>query len=390
MPFFSFVLKSNPSQVFKNDHVILNIKSFSQLQINKKYYSKDTQIWKLLNSKKYRIYIDEINFEKRDKISNIGEKILFFLPPSFGLGDAIEYALAIKAIMNNNICQSYGVAFVGKYEYIFKEIFNINNIYKDYISLDRLKFYDTIFHLTLEIEALKTQKYQRADIEKSILEYFNVNIKRIKKINKKKIKIITIFPISESPIRTMPFNILNEIVFFYSQNYKVKIIFDNKSQISKYIESLLGSFKNVIIIAPNNLKELNDEINNTEFGIFMDSGPLHLAKLNNIRGVLIESSVDSDILLNQFHSISVYKNYYNSKFCSNTCGLVNIFNYNNKVGCFDSLQVSKKIILNLSNLNHLQRGAIKQSYINFIDNPVKCLKKIDPKKLISYINQKIS
>jgi ADP-heptose:LPS heptosyltransferase len=152
----------------------------------------------------------------------------------------------------------------------------------------------------------------------------------------------------------------------------------------------LKASKNVIKSKPLNLEELIEEIDKTEFGIFMDSGPLHLAKIKNIRGILIESSINSNKLLNQFNSISVYKNNYHSKFCSKTCGLVNIFNYNNTFGCYDSLNVSKQVILDLDDLNQLQRGAIKKSYINFIDNPVNCLKEINFKKLIKYINKKIS
>ena len=92
----------------------------------------------------------------------------------------------------------------------------------------------------------------------------------------------------------------------------------------------------------------------------MDSGPLHVAKILNIRGVLIVNSVSSKILLNNFNSISSFNNTYQSKFCQAPCGLTNIFNYNNNYGCFDSLQINKLDFSKIYNLNALQRGSIKE------------------------------
>ena len=87
------------------------------------------------------------------------------MPPSIGLGDAIEYALSIKAIINSGQFIDLAVAFVGQYKNIFKKYFNINNIYEEVISEKSIKIYDTIFHITLEINELIYQKYDRKNIE---------------------------------------------------------------------------------------------------------------------------------------------------------------------------------------------------------------------------------
>ena len=81
------------------------------------------------------------------------------------------------------------------------------------------------------------------------------------------------------------------------------------------------------------------------FGIFIDSGPLHVAKILRKKGVFISTSVGANILLNDFHTIAEVKNYYASAFCKSPCGLVNVFNYKNEIGCYDSLSIKKKEIL---------------------------------------------
>ena len=85
------------------------------------------------------------------------------------------------------------------------------------------------------------------------------------------------------------------------------------------------------IIHPKNLRQLLKIIEDINFGIFIDSGPLHVAKILNKRGVLITSSVGKNILLNDFRSIQGIDNDYKSFFCASPCGLVNVFNYNNQV-----------------------------------------------------------
>ena len=122
MPYFSFSL----DQIYLNQQKSNDITSLNILP-NTIYFSKNTKLWKVLNK---NINLNSnyfIKFEKRKKIKIIYRKILFFLPPSIGLGDAIEYALAIKAIKNANI--------------ICNQVLNISTkiIYEVHILLTDLK-----------------------------------------------------------------------------------------------------------------------------------------------------------------------------------------------------------------------------------------------------------
>ena len=79
-------------------------------------------------------------------------------------------------------------------------------------------------------------------IERSITSYFKVPFYRFK--NKKKpreeIEKLTIFPISSSPIRTMPIDLLKYIISNLSKKYSIEVIFD-KSPISNYFVRNLSS-----------------------------------------------------------------------------------------------------------------------------------------------------
>ena len=102
MPYFSFSIKEN-----------LNSSEFENIKQNITYYSKSTKLWKLLNSKKMKSIINFIKFENRIKVSKLKKNILFCVPPSIGLGDAIEYGLAINSIKENLFFKKIGIAFVG-------------------------------------------------------------------------------------------------------------------------------------------------------------------------------------------------------------------------------------------------------------------------------------
>jgi len=385
MPFFSFVLNRKINEEVLSNFDIDTQKIFSNLCTNTKYFCKNTKLWKILNNKKYSNFLTEIAFEKRIKNQQVSGKILFCLPPSLGLGDIVEYALAIEAIKKANIFLEIGIAFVGRYEEIFKKYFTTRSIYSEIISAETYSSFNTIFHITLEIPAFKNQKFVRSDIEKNLIKYFKVKKLRVHRNNKKnKIKKITIFPISNSSMRIMPIVLLEQIIEVFSKNYLVEIILDTNSLLSNYFEKkLINSKANKVY--PKNLDALLSLIESIDFGIFMDSGPLHVAKILNKEGILIENSVSSKILLSDFNSIKPFKNTYQSQFCKAPCGLTNIFNYDNNYGCFDSLQINKFDFSKIDNLNSLQRGSSTKYNEKFIDNPVSCLKNINSLMLINFI-----
>ena len=381
MPFFSFSLKKNflTSDCFP--YIPIN-----NIENNQTYFSKNTKLWKYLNKKKNRHLINSLSFEPRKPISKIEDSILFCLPPSLGLGDIIEYALSINSIINSKKFKKVGVAFIGKYEIILKKYFKIKNIFPDIINLNDLNKYKSIFHVTLEIKELRMQKYVRQDIEKIMNKYFAIYENQFYKTNfKKNIKKITIFPVSKSPLRSMSPKILQSIINFYEKKYEIDIVFESGSNISKYLEKKVN-LKTSKYQNPSNLEELCNIIEKIDYGIFMDSGPLHLAKLLNKPGALIITSVDEKILLNKLSNIEPIKNNFKSNYCSAPCGLTNIFNYKGKSGCYFSLNLNKQEILNIKNINALQRGTNKSTYVDFISNPVGCIDKINIKNLLKSIN----
>ena len=381
MPFFSFSLKKN----FLTSDCLSNI-SINNIKNNQTYFSKNTKLWKYLNKKKNKHLINNLSFEVRKPISKIEDSILFCLPPSLGLGDIIEYALSINSIINSKKFKKVGVAFIGKYEIILKKYFKIKNIFPEIINLNDLNKFKSIFHVTLEIKELRMQKYARQDIEKIMNKYFAICENKFHKTNfKKNIKKITIFPISRSPLRSMTPKILQSIIDFYENKYEIEIVFEGNSDISKYLEKKVN-LKKCKYQNPSNLEELCNIVEKIDYGVFMDSGPLHLAKLLNKPGALIITSVDEKILLNKFSNIMPIKNNFTSNYCSAPCGLTNIFNYKGKSGCYFSLNLNKQEILNIKNLNALQRGTNKLTYVDFISNPVGCIDKINIKNLLKSIN----
>ena len=236
--------------------------------------------------------------------------------------------------------------------------------------------YDSIFHFSLEIDQLKFQKYIRSDIELLILNFFNIKRQKINtKTFKKQIKRINIFPVSQSPIRSLQPNLINKIIDKFGNEYKINVVLESSSIISNYIEKNI-KFQNCERLFPSTLDDLCEIIKDTEFGIFPDSGPLHFAKIMSVKGVLIVTTVGADILLNKFNTIKAISNFYKSNYCESPCGLTNLFNFENKIGCYDTLKLPKKKIIESKNLNLYQRGEMVNKYIDFMNYPVGCVYEI--------------
>ncbi len=380
MAFFSFSLR-------KDSFVYLS----TNIEPNKKYYSKDIALSKELNNKNKINSFAELNYESRTSITNIGKKLLICLPPKFGVGDAIEYGIALNSLIQIKKFNKIGIAFISNHNYLFEKFFSFENIYPIIISQEELSNYDTVFHITLEIKALKYQKYKRSNIAEEICKYFKVPVidykKKITKVKKDDIKTISIFPISTSLIRSLPLNILKKIIQSLSGEYKIKIIFDNSNYSKHLLENLTND--NFTFLMPKNIESLVLEISKTNFGIFIDSGPLHLAECFNINGVLVETSVASKILLSNSKNIISIKNKYKSNYCNGPCGLVDIFAYKTKVGCYETHKLIFKDITTFKNKKNLQRWNKKENNSHLISNPVGCIKQIDVKNIIELIRYKI-
>ena len=380
MPFFSFSLL--------DDSFSFNSK---RLQSNLTYYSKDINLWKELNDKKKKTQLKYVKFENRIKTNIFGKKLLICLPPKFGLGDAIEYSIAINSIIQSSKFLKVGIAFCGSYNFVFKNIFSFKNIYPDPISSLEKNEYDTIFHLTLEIGALKFQKYKRSDIVLETCKHFNIPISKYKinrKVTEEKlIKKISIFPVSTSVIRNLPHKALEAIIKNFENKYNIEIFIDN-SDYSNYLQEIF--FKtNVVFKNPTNIENLIKDISNINFGVFIDSGPIHVAKLFNRLGVFIETSVSNKILLRDSDLIYTVKNKYRSQYCNGPCGLTDISSFMKNVGCYETSQLSFKDIQTLKSLKDLQRRNKKENNSHFISNPVGCIKKIDIENIIQTINYKL-
>jgi len=363
----------------------------TNIEPNKKYYSKDITLRKELNNKNKINSFVELTYESRTNITNLGKKLLICLPPKFGVGDAIEYGIAINSLIEIKKFYKIGIAFTSNHYYVFKEFFSFADIYPIIISQDELNIYDTVFHITLEIKALKYQKYNRSNIAQEICDYFKIPLidfkKQTGKSKKDNTKTISIFPVSTSLVRSLPLYIVEEIIESFSSEYKIKIIFDN-SDYSKYLFENIKN-KNFISVEPKNIESLILEISMTNLGIFIDSGPLHIAKCFNINGVFVETTVASKILLSNLKNIIPVNNKYKSNYCNGPCGLVDIFAYEDNVGCYETHKISFKDVSSLKNQKKLQRWNKKANNAHLITNPVGCIKQIDVKNIIELIKHKI-
>ena len=380
MAFFSFSLLRDP-------YIYLSTK----IEPNKKYYSKDIALSKELNNKNKINSFAELSYETRVNIKSVGKKLLICLPPKFGVGDAIEYGIAIYSLIQVKKFDKIGIAFVSNHSYLFKKFFAFEDVYPIIISQDELNSYDTVIHITLEINALKYQKYKRSNIVQEICNYFKTPVidykKEVNKSQKNNLKTISIFPISTSFIRSLPLQIVEEVIESFGNEYKIKIIIDN-SDYSKYlIENIKNN--NFTALKPKNIKSLILEISKTNFGIFIDSGPLHIAQCFNISGVFVETSVSSKILLSNSKNIMSVKNKYKSGYCNGPCGLVDLFAYESKVGCYETHKLKFKDVSSLKNKKKLQRWNKKENNSHLISNPVGCIKQIDVKNIIELTRFKL-
>ena len=186
----------------------------------------------------------------------------------------------------------------------------------------------------------------------------------------------------------MPINFLNELIKVLVKEYVVEIFLDYTSEISKFISDNINIYE-AIIIDPKNKSDLISSIKNIEYGLFMDSGPLHVAKTFSKRGLLFETSVSSKILLKNYNLIKGIENKYSSVFCKAPCGLTDIFNYKNTFGCYNSLKIQSSKCKNDNFKNMTNRG-VKNYHLEYVRKPVGCLSSLNIQSIYNIIKKDLS
>tara|TARA_Y100000590_G_C15192953_1_gene815684 strand:- start:95 stop:655 length:561 start_codon:yes stop_codon:yes gene_type:complete len=186
----------------------------------------------------------------------------------------------------------------------------------------------------------------------------------------------------------MPINIINSIISKFKSKIEVEIVIDDFFLTSKYLLSQINP-KDVTLVFHDKIQDLINIIKNIEYGIFVDSGPLHIAKVLNKNGLFIETTVSEKILIRNYENIETISNLYKSQYCSGPCGLTNLFNLKNVPGCYETHAISKAEFNNIVNKNALQRGILKNKYMEFIEHPVNCIKNIDLEKILNTIENKL-
>ena len=186
----------------------------------------------------------------------------------------------------------------------------------------------------------------------------------------------------------MPINILSELIEILKNDYRIEIFLDNNLEISNFLYNSITS-DDVIVAEPKDKYDLISSIKNIQYGLFMDSGPLHVAKMFNKRGVLLETSVSSKILLKNYNLIKGIENTYSSFFCNAPCGLTDIFNYENTYGCYDSLKIKSKTCKNNNFKNLINRG-VKNHYLENIKKPVGCTSSLNVQNIYNVIKKDLS
>ena len=186
----------------------------------------------------------------------------------------------------------------------------------------------------------------------------------------------------------MSYKTLNNLIKILIQKYQIEVYLDKRSEISNFVLSNLNT-ENVSVINPKDKSELFSMIKNIEYGLFMDSGPLHIAKMFKRRGLLLETSVASNILLKNYKLIKGIKNNFSSPFCKAPCGLTDIFNYDSRYGCYDSLSITSEKLKSNKFKNMISRG-VKNYYLKNTINPVNCVSALNVQNIHYAISKDLS
>jgi hypothetical protein len=271
-----------------------------------------------------------------------GRRVLFLLP-SQALGSNVATILALAALEEQRRPAAIGVACTRSTTDLYRLLRGIA-IHPYWISAAEAETYDHVVDLG-HIEARRDVEIWPVDMESEILRAFGLAAAARFPAEPAPLREgrprIGIFPLASSPLRTLPPEVTLTLARALQSEGSVTI-FLNRNQLQGRLSrqeidrARLAGVR--VVDGFESIGELARAIEKTDYAVFADSGPAHIAKLWRVPGVAVYTSAPGEVLQGRFRNLANWQVSFEGPHCAAPCGLAKLRqDAAGRFGCMGSL-----------------------------------------------------
>jgi len=264
--------------------------------------------------------------------------------PSNAIGDCAMVLCALAAVKDAAPDLELGVAFVGRSHPVFPWDPDIR-VHPYVLHENELKQYQGLVDL-YNFKAWGGQAYTPFDFEGELLKAFAVPPSpRIagkgRPPRDPNNPVIRVFPLASSPVRNLPPAATAALARAAADVGQVEIVLSPyQPETDRYIAALKDELPAGVGITTDirRTRDLIKKVAETDYGIFTDSGPCHIAKLYDVMGFAVFTTIPAELRVGRYHNIRVWQARYSGRHCTAPCGLSMLLRTpSGKRGCWETL-----------------------------------------------------
>jgi hypothetical protein len=320
----------------------------------------------------------------------LADRHVLFLLASTTLGDNVGIALFLRSLRERHKPKRIAIACPAAASDIYLREDGLE-IYPLWIGAEEFARFDTIIDVA-QVPAWQSVDVAPLDPETALLQAFSVAPSTAIRTDARAIAVgsrrlrIAIFPLASSPLRTMPASVVVGLAGELSRSGDVAVHLNRYQRQGEILHrQLAGKLPGGIIIDDGfvTIGQLIDAIDASDYAVFADSGPAHLAKLTRTPGVTLFTSAAGEVLQGRFTNQRRWQVPFSGPHCRAPCGLAKLRRTGSGViGCMGSLGVD------LGQLPDAADAPDRQVVDRLMgDEPVPCVASLraTPDRLIDFV-----
>lgn len=218
---------------------------------------------------------------------------------------------------------------------------SIHNLIQD----QEIKQYQGVIDLQ-NLDELSEQVYTPFDVEGRLLEAFDVPpSRRIPGVGRPprdpKNPRINLFPLASDPLRTIPPAVTRAVALAAAEFGPVNILLNpHQLESAPYADALMGGLPGNVTITMEAMgfEDLVKIVSETDYGLFCDSAPCHLAKLYDVMGFAVFTTIPADMRVGRYRNFRAWQAKYRGRHCQAPCGLALLLTTpSGQRGCWETL-----------------------------------------------------
>lgn len=289
-----------------------------------------------------RIELKTVPFEAWGDVDIADKRLLFVLPPP-AIGEHVAIRLFFEQLHQQRGPAALGALGADAASDVYDGL-GLFSAYPLWMPHAELSKFDMVFDLN-DLPSRRNIEFWPVDMEAELYAPFGLTTPKAHEKTSKRspdLPVVAIFPLATSPIRTLQPDLIRTLIDRLQPVARTMVVLNRWQNQSALLREALDA-RGVAVTYRDNLRTLSDVdrlLRRIDYGVFADSGPAHMTKLNGCPGAVLYSSAPAAPLLGHHRNLMAIQADYRGDHCQAPCGLAKLRrSADGRPGCMETLGV---------------------------------------------------